>query len=161
VFSTLHENNNVNLLREKSNLLVLFRNLSDKSAGVQPSSDVGCRLESEFQSFGYRLTPLIYTRAVDGGGGGAKFNPQLFFVTISDVHKQSISFVVYMRGSDHCVVWAKIARILPLPYLLRVVFQLTHCRYALNLIRHIALTLTHQFNTIDSQLVQKSNILLA
>jgi len=58
VFSTLHENNNVNLLREKSNLLVLFRNLSDKSAGVQPSSDVGCRLESEFQSFGYRLTPL-------------------------------------------------------------------------------------------------------
>jgi len=39
VFSTLHENNNVNLLREKSNLLVLFRNLSDKSAGVQPISE--------------------------------------------------------------------------------------------------------------------------
>ena len=48
-------------MREKSNLLVLFRNLSDKSAGVQPSSDVGCRLESEFQSFGYRFTPLVDT----------------------------------------------------------------------------------------------------
>ena len=75
VFSTLHENNNVNLLREKSNLLVLFRNLSDKSAGVQPSSDVGCRLESEFLSFGYRLTPLVIAlqrviaRAAAGGAG--------------------------------------------------------------------------------------------
>ena len=39
VFSTLHENNDVSLLREKSNILVLFRNLSDKSAGVQPSSE--------------------------------------------------------------------------------------------------------------------------
>ena len=69
VFSTLHENNNVNLLREKSNLLVLFRNLSDKSAGVQPSSDVGCRLESEFQSFGYRLTPLLHTHVHRYSGG--------------------------------------------------------------------------------------------
>ena len=67
MFSTLHENNNVNLLREKSNLLVLFRNLSDKSAGVQPSSDVGCRLESEFQSFGYRLTPLVETETETPG----------------------------------------------------------------------------------------------
>jgi len=46
-------------LREKSNLLVLFRNLSDKSAGVQPVPMSEPVPMLEFQRFGYRLTPLV------------------------------------------------------------------------------------------------------
>jgi len=62
MLSTLHESKNVNLLREKSNLLVLFRDMSGKSDNVQPISESESGLESELQSFGYRLTPLVRTQ---------------------------------------------------------------------------------------------------
>jgi len=114
VFSTLHENTNVNLLREKSNLLVLFRNLSHwriQGGGANGATIQLCGAKIRF--FPPKLTTFNMVGIVKwqiGRGKNAFLPPQTIFLDPPLICP--INLVVSNRVPMSVVGWNRNSKVL-------------------------------------------------